>query len=126
MSVATGSIVALSVFLVSIAMAGALAYDGPFWASASRAVPWRCRGAMGLIHAESTWRTRRSTVGESQAASAGSCHGGVLAVAGARRPIMITLRRQADSARRTARGRARCASVLAIARPDTMDGPGGW
>ena len=52
LSVATGSIVALSVFLVSIAMAGALAYDGPFWASASRAVPVALAGgAMGLINA---------------------------------------------------------------------------
>ena len=52
LSVASGSIVALSVFLVSIAMAGALAYDGPFWASASRAVPVALAGgAMGLINA---------------------------------------------------------------------------
>ena len=52
LSVAFGSIVALSVFLVSIAMAGALAYDGPFWASASRAVPVALAGgAMGLINA---------------------------------------------------------------------------
>jgi MFS family permease len=33
-------------------MAGALAYDGPFWASASRAVPVALAGgAMGLINA---------------------------------------------------------------------------
>jgi MFS family permease len=52
LSVAFGSIVALSVFLVCIAMAGALAYDGPFWASASRAVPVALAGgAMGLINA---------------------------------------------------------------------------
>jgi MFS family permease len=52
LSVAFGSIIALSVFLVSIAMAGALAYDGPFWASASRAVPVALAGgAMGLINA---------------------------------------------------------------------------
>src|SRR5206468_622880 len=29
----------LSILLISFAMAGALAYDGPFWASASRAMP---------------------------------------------------------------------------------------
>ena len=52
LSVAFGSIVALSVFLVSIAMMGALAYDGPFWASSSRAVPVALAGgAMGLINA---------------------------------------------------------------------------
>jgi MFS family permease len=38
--------------LVSLAMAGALAYDGPFWASASRAMPVAVAGgAMGLINA---------------------------------------------------------------------------
>jgi MFS family permease len=52
LSVAFGSIAALSIFLISIAMAGALAYDGPFWASASRAVPVALAGgAMGLINA---------------------------------------------------------------------------
>jgi hypothetical protein len=52
LSVASGSIAALSVFLVSIAMAGALAYDEPFWASASGAVPVALAGgAMGLINA---------------------------------------------------------------------------
>ena len=51
-SVALGSIPALSIFLVSIAMAGALAYDGPFWASSSRAMPVALAGgAMGLINA---------------------------------------------------------------------------
>jgi MFS family permease len=52
LSVAFGSVIALSVFLVSIAMTGALAYDGPFWASSSRAVPVALAGgAMGLINA---------------------------------------------------------------------------
>jgi MFS family permease len=52
LSVVFGSVVALSVLLVSIAMAGALAYDGPFWASSSRAVPVALAGgAMGLINA---------------------------------------------------------------------------
>jgi MFS family permease len=51
-SVALGHHAALSIFLVSVAMAGALAYDGPFWASASRAVPVALAGgAMGLINA---------------------------------------------------------------------------
>lgn len=51
-SVALGGIPALSILLVSIAMAGALAYDGPFWASSSRAMPVAIAGgAMGLINA---------------------------------------------------------------------------
>src|SRR5579875_3718121 len=51
-SVALGQYAALSVFLVSVAMGGALAYDGPFWASASRAMPVALAGgAMGLINA---------------------------------------------------------------------------
>jgi MFS family permease len=52
LSVAFGHHPALSIFLVSVAMGGALAYDGPFWASASRAVPVALAGgAMGLINA---------------------------------------------------------------------------
>jgi sugar phosphate permease len=52
LSVAFGQYVVLSVILISLAMAGALAYDGPFWASASRAVPVALAGgAMGLINA---------------------------------------------------------------------------
>ncbi len=52
LSVVFGSMAGLSIFLVSIAMAGALAYDGPFWASSSRAVPVALAGgAMGLINA---------------------------------------------------------------------------
>jgi MFS family permease len=52
LSVVLGSIVALSVVLISIAMMGALAYDGPFWASSSQAVPVALAGgAMGLINA---------------------------------------------------------------------------
>jgi MFS family permease len=42
----------LAIALISIAMGGALAYDGPFWASASRAVPIAIAGAaMGFINA---------------------------------------------------------------------------
>jgi MFS family permease len=52
LSVVFGSVAALSIFLVAVAMAGALAYDGPFWASSSRAVPVALAGgAMGLINA---------------------------------------------------------------------------
>ena len=53
LSVATGDNVPfLAVTLISIAVAGALAYDGPFWASASRAMPVAVAGtAMGLINA---------------------------------------------------------------------------
>jgi sugar phosphate permease len=51
-SVALGSLAVLSIVLVSVAMAGALAYDGPFWASASLAVPVTLAGgAMGLVNA---------------------------------------------------------------------------
>ncbi|MBO0805244.1 MAG: MFS transporter [Nocardiopsaceae bacterium] len=52
LSVALGSIAALSIFLVSLAMGGTLAYDGPFWAASSRAMPVALAGgAMGLINA---------------------------------------------------------------------------
>jgi len=47
-----GGNIVLSIALVSLAMGGALAYDGPFWASASRALPAAVAGsAMGLINA---------------------------------------------------------------------------
>jgi MFS family permease len=52
LSVSVGMVAALSIAFLSIAMMGALAYDGPFWASASRAVPVALAGgAMGLINA---------------------------------------------------------------------------
>jgi MFS family permease len=42
----------LAIALISVAMGGALAYDGPFWATASRAVPVALAGAaMGFINA---------------------------------------------------------------------------
>ena len=102
LSVAFGSIVALSVFLVSIAMAGALAYDGPFWASASRAVPVALAGgAMGLINALGNLGgfVGPTVGGFLQDVSGGSflSTAVVLAVAlvlGGL--IMLTLRRQAD------------------------------
>ena len=52
-SVLVGSdAVALSIGLISLATAGALAYDGPFWASASAAMPAAVAGgAMGMINA---------------------------------------------------------------------------
>jgi sugar phosphate permease len=52
-SVATGnSAPIVAIVFISIAVAGALAYDGPFWASASRAMPVVVAGAaMGLINA---------------------------------------------------------------------------
>ncbi|MBG0741010.1 MFS transporter [Paeniglutamicibacter antarcticus] len=52
-SVATGNnIPVLAIVFISIAVAGALAYDGPFWAAASRAMPMAVAGvAMGLINA---------------------------------------------------------------------------
>ena len=53
LSVALGnSVAALSIFLVCLAMGGTLAYDGPFWAASSRAMPVAIvGGAMGLINA---------------------------------------------------------------------------
>jgi sugar phosphate permease len=49
--VASASIV-LSIVFICLAMGGALAYDGPFWAAASRVLPVALAGgAMGLINA---------------------------------------------------------------------------
>lgn len=46
------SSVVLSVFFICLAMGGALSYEGPFWAAASRAVPMLAAGgAAGLINA---------------------------------------------------------------------------
>ncbi len=46
------SSVVLSVVFICLAMGGALSYDGPFWAAASRAMPVAVvGGAMGLINA---------------------------------------------------------------------------
>lgn len=102
LSVATGSIVALSVFLVSIAMAGALAYDGPFWASASRAVPVALAGgAMGLINALGNLGgfVGPTVGGFLQDASGGSFMSTAIVLAIALvlgGLVMMTLRRQAD------------------------------
>lgn len=42
----------IAIALISVAVGGALAYDGPFWATASRAVPVALAGAaMGFINA---------------------------------------------------------------------------
>ena len=102
LSVAFGSIAALSIFLISIAMAGALAYDGPFWASASQAMPVALAGgAMGLINALGNLGGFAGPYvgGWLQDASGGSflSTAVVLAVSlllGGL--VMITLRRQAD------------------------------
>ncbi|WP_316169074.1 MULTISPECIES: MFS transporter [unclassified Bradyrhizobium] len=46
------SFVALSVFFICLAIGGALSYEGPFWAAASRALPASAAGAAaGLINA---------------------------------------------------------------------------
>ncbi|HYZ15768.1 MAG TPA: MFS transporter [Candidatus Acidoferrum sp.] len=52
-SVAVGpSAIVLSIAAVSLAMGGALAYDGPFWAATSRTIPAAVAGgAMGLVNA---------------------------------------------------------------------------
>src|SRR5205823_3514264 len=59
LSVAFGSVVALSVVLISIAMAGALAYAGPFWASAPAAVSLARAGAAGGERASTSDVIRR-------------------------------------------------------------------
>jgi MFS family permease len=102
LSVALGHQAALSIFLVSVAMAGALAYDGPFWASASRAVPVALAGgAMGLINALGNLGGFVGPYlgGYLQDASGGSflSTAVVLAVALlAAGLVMLTLRRRAD------------------------------
>ena len=49
--VGPGAIVA-SIAAVCLAMGGALAYDGPFWAATSRAIPAAVvGGSMGLVNA---------------------------------------------------------------------------
>jgi MFS family permease len=102
LSVTLGQYVALSVILISIAMMGALAYDGPFWASSSQAVPVALAGgAMGLINALGNLGGFAGPYvgGWLQDASGGSflSTAVVLAVAlllGGL--VMITLRKQAD------------------------------
>jgi MFS family permease len=102
LSVAFGSIAALSIFLISIAMAGALAYDGPFWASASRAMPVALAGgAMGLINALGNLGGFAGPYvgGWLQDASGGSFLSTAIVLAVALLLgglVMITLRRQAD------------------------------
>jgi MFS family permease len=102
LSVAFGSYIALSVFLISIAMMDALAYDGPFWASSSRAVPLALAGgAMGLINALGNLGGFAGPYvgGWLQDASGGSFMSAAVLLAIALLVgglIMITLRRQAD------------------------------
>ena len=102
LSVAFGSYIALSVFLISIAMMGALAYDGPFWASSSRAVPVALAGgAMGLINALGNLGGFAGPYvgGWLQDASGGSFLSAAVVLAIALLVgglIMITLRRHAD------------------------------
>jgi MFS family permease len=102
LSVAFGSIAALSVFLVSLAMAGALAYDGPFWASSSRVVPVALAGgAMGLINALGNLggAVGPSIGGFLQDVSGGSFLSTAIVLAVALvlgGLVMLTLRRQAD------------------------------
>lgn len=46
------AIILLSIFFLCLAMGGAMSYDGPFWAAASRTLPVALvGGAMGLINA---------------------------------------------------------------------------
>ena len=117
LSVAFGSIVALSVVLISVAMAD----DGPFWASSSRAVPVALAGgAMGLINALGNLGGFAGPYlgGWLQDASGGSflSTAVVLAVAlVAGGLVMLTLRRQADKPVRVAEPEA----AAAAPRPET-------
>jgi MFS family permease len=101
-SVALGRYAALSIFLVSLAMAGALAYDGPFWASSSRVMPAALAGgAMGLINALGNLGGFVGPYlgGYLQDASGGSFLSTSLVLAGALLAaglIMLSLRRRAD------------------------------
>jgi MFS family permease len=123
LSVAFGSYIALSVFLISIATMGALAYDGPFWASSSRAVPIALAGgAMGLINALGNLGgfAGPNVGGWLQDASGGSFMSAAvvlpiaLLVGGL---IMITLRRHAD--------KPTVARPVAPARDTARRAPGG-
>src|SRR6202012_4510381 len=102
LSVSVGSLAALSIAFLSIAMAGALAYDGPFWASASRAVPVALAGgAMGLINALGNLGgfIGPSVAGFLQDASGGSFQSTAVVLAVALvlgGLVMLTLRKQAD------------------------------
>jgi MFS family permease len=114
LSVVFGHLVALSVILISLAMAGALAYDGPFWASASRAVPVALAGgAMGLINALGNLGgfVGPYVGGWLQDASGGSFLSTAIVLAVALflgGLVMLTLRREADQpVERAAAGRTR-------------------
>jgi len=102
LSVVFGSIAALSIVLISVAMMGALAYDGPFWASSSRAVPVALAGgAMGLINALGNLGGFAGPYlgGYLQDVSGGSFLSTAVVLAAALLIgglIMVTLRRQAD------------------------------
>jgi MFS family permease len=102
LSVTLGRYVALSVILISIAMMGALAYDGPFWASSSQAVPVALAGgAMGLINALGNLGGFAGPYvgGWLQDASGGSFVSTAVVLAVALMLgglVMITLRKQAD------------------------------
>jgi sugar phosphate permease len=128
LSVAFGSIVALSVFLISIAMAGALAYDGPFWASSSRAVPVALAGgAMGLINALGNLGGFAGPYlgGWLQDASGGSFVSTAIVLAVALLLgglVMLTLRAHADKPVRAARADERGIRYQRAGRPGSSPG----
>jgi MFS family permease len=125
LSVAFGGYAALSIVLISVAMAGALAYDGPFWASSSRVVPVALAGgAMGLINALGNLGGFVGPYlgGYLQDASGGSFLSTAIVLAVALLAgglVMLTLRRQADKPVRAVRPtRAQTAAARpATARP---------
>ncbi|MGN6743195.1 MAG: MFS transporter [Amnibacterium sp.] len=102
-SVATGGAApVVAIVFISIAVAGALAYDGPFWASGSQAMPAVVAGAaMGFINAVGHLGgfVGPYVAGIAQDASGGSFLGAsiflavCLVAAGA---VMLTLRRKGD------------------------------
>jgi nitrate/nitrite transporter NarK len=105
-SVATGSAApVIAIVFISIAVAGALAYDGPFWASGSQAMPPVVAGAaMGFINAVGNLGgfVGPYVAGIAQDASGGRFLGAsiflavCLVAAGA---VMLTLRRKGDHPR---------------------------
>lgn len=102
-SVATGSAAPIvAIVFISIAVAGSLAYDGPFWAAGSQAMPAAVGGAaMGFINAVGNLGgfVGPYVAGVAQDASGGRFLGAsiflavCLVAAGA---VMLTLRRKGD------------------------------
>jgi nitrate/nitrite transporter NarK len=102
-SVATGNAApVVAIVFISIAVAGALAYDGPFWAAGSQAMPAVVAGAaMGFINAVGNLGgfVGPYVAGIAQDATGGSFLGASIFLAVclvAAGVVMLTLRRKGD------------------------------